>query len=107
MPHQTSVSFRSSSAPSAPTKRYQPPPKPLVSESRTTSVLAQLADRGLGDAGHAHRLHQVVDPAGRDAADPGFLDDRYQRLLHRPARLQKAGKVRSLAQLRDAQVERA
>jgi hypothetical protein len=28
------------------------------------------------------------------------------RALHRPARLQKAGKVRSLAQLRDAQVER-
>jgi hypothetical protein len=29
------------------------------------------------------------------------------RALHRPARLQKAGEVRSLAQLRDAQIERA
>lgn len=52
-------------------------------------------------------MNQLVDPAGGDAADPGFLDHRYQRLLHRPARLQKAGKIRSLAQLRDAQVERA
>jgi hypothetical protein len=32
-------------------------------------VLAQLADRGLGDTGHAHRLHQLVDPPGGDAAD--------------------------------------
>src|SRR5512144_2430152 len=69
-------------------------------------VLTQLADGGLGNPGHPHCVDQLVDPAGRDAADPGFLDHRYQRLLHRPARLQKAGKIRSLAQLRDAQVER-
>lgn len=34
------VSFRLSSAPSAPMKRYQPPPKLLVSESGTTSGLS-------------------------------------------------------------------
>jgi hypothetical protein len=52
-------------------------------------------------------LHQLVDPAGRDAADPSLLDDRDQRLLGGLARLQERREVRSLAQLRDAQLERA
>ena len=37
-------------------------------------VLAQLGDRALGDAGHAHGLHQIVDPAGarrRRSRPPG------------------------------------
>ena len=61
----------------------------------------------LRDAGKPHRLHQLLDPAGRDAADPGFLDHRDQRLLARPARLQERREVRALAQLRDAQLERS
>ena len=54
----------------------------------------------------AHRLDQVVDRAGRDALDVGFLDHRRQRLLRHPARLQKAREVAALAQLRDAQLDR-
>ena len=55
----------------------------------------------------AHRLHQLVDPAGRHAADPGLLDHRDQRLLGGLARLQERREVRPLPQLRDAQLERA
>ena len=55
----------------------------------------------------AHRLHQLVDPAGRDAADPGLLDHRDQRLLGRLARLQERREVGTLAQLGDAQLQRA
>ena len=49
----------------------------------------------LRDAGQAHRLHQLVDPPGRDAADPGLLDHRDQRLLGGLARLQEGREVAS------------
>ena len=70
-------------------------------------LLAQPADLALGDAAHAQRLDQVVDRARRDALDVGFLDHRGQRLLGHPARLQEAREVAALAQLRDAQLDRA
>ena len=70
-------------------------------------LLAQPADLALGDAGHAHRLDQIIDRAGRDALDVGFLHHGGQRLLGQPARLQEARKVAALAQLRDAQLDRA
>ena len=70
-------------------------------------VLAELGDLALRDAGEAHRLHQLVDPPGRYAADPGFLDHRDERLLGGLARLQERRKVRALAQLGDAQLERS
>src|SRR5207344_3578434 len=70
-------------------------------------VLAELGNLALRDAGQAHRLDQFVDPAGRDAADPGFLDHRDQRLLGGLARLEEWREVRPLAQLGDAQLERA
>ena len=70
-------------------------------------LLAQPADLALGDAAHAHRLDQIVDRAGRDALDVGFLDHRGQRLLGHPPRLQEAGKVAALPQLGDAQLDRA
>jgi len=41
----------------------------------------------------AHRLHQVVDAPGRDAADPSFLDD--WRLLRGLARLKMVREVRA------------
>lgn len=69
-------------------------------------VLAQPADLALGDAGHPHRLDQLVDRAGRDALDVGFLDHRGQRLLRHPARLQAAREVAPLAQPWDAQLDR-
>ena len=70
-------------------------------------VLAQLGDLALRDAAEPHRLDQLVDTPGRDAADPGFLDRRDQRLLGGLARLQEWRKVRTLAQLGDAQAQRA
>jgi len=70
-------------------------------------VLAQLGDLALRDAGQAHRLHQLVDAAGRHAADPSLLDHRDQRLLGGLARLEERREVRPLAQLRDAQLERS
>ena len=58
----------------------EPQVRPFASEGSVektihtlVDVLAQLADRRFGDAGHAHRLDQLVDPAGGDAADPGLL----------------------------------
>src|SRR4051794_25139876 len=70
-------------------------------------VLAQARDLALRDAGAAHRLDQVVDRPGRDAVDVGLLDDRRQRLLGGPARLQEGREVRALAPLRDGQLDPA
>jgi hypothetical protein len=44
---------------------------------------------------------------GADAGDLGFLDDADQRLLHRLAGFEEAGKVGAGAQLGNLQVERA
>ncbi len=70
-------------------------------------VLAQLGYRGLGDASHAHRLHQFIDAPGADAGDPCFLDHRDQRLLDGLPWLQKAGKVGAGPQFGDLEIERA
>ena len=58
-------------------------------------------------ARHPHRLNQIVDRAGRHALDVGLLDHRSQRLLGHPPRLQEAGEVAPLPQLRDLQLDRA
>lgn len=71
------------------------------------NVLAELRDRALRDATEAHGLHELIHPAGRDAADPSLLDDSDERLLRRPPRFEKPGEVRSLPQLRHAQVQRS
>ena len=68
---------------------------------------AQAADLALGDTGHAQRLDQIVDRAGRDALHVGLLDHRRQRLLGHPARLQEAREVAALPELGDAQLDRA
>ena len=80
-----------------------------VEEGRNLVVdlAAQAADLALGNAGHAHRLDQLVDRAGRDALDVGFLDHRGERLLGHPPRLQKAREITAAAQLGDAQLDRA
>ena len=70
-------------------------------------VLAQLADCVLADPGQPHGLHQVVHPPGRDAADPGLLDDGHQGLLGRLAWLQERREVAALPQLGDAQLQAA
>src|SRR4029077_14733416 len=56
---------------------------------------AQPADLALRHARCAHRLDEIVDRAGRDALDIGFLDHRRQRLLGHPPRLEKAREVRA------------
>ena len=70
-------------------------------------VLAETRDLALGDAAHAHGLDQVVDRAGRDALDVGFLDDRGERLLGCTAGLQEGRKVAAGAELRNAEIHRA
>jgi len=52
-------------------------------------------------------LDQIVDRAGRDAVDVGLLDHRSECLLGHPARLQEAGEIAALAQLRDPQFDGA
>jgi len=54
-----------------------------------------------------HRLRQLVHPAGRDAADPGFLDYGDQRLLRGLAWLKEAREIAALPQLRHLEVQRA
>jgi hypothetical protein len=68
---------------------------------------AQPGDLVLGHALQAHLLDQPVDLAGGDPVDIRLLDDRDQRLLGPPARLEKRGEVGALAQLGDGQLDRA
>src|SRR5882762_7354363 len=70
-------------------------------------LLAQLGNLRLADPRQPHRLHQIVDPPGRHAADPGLLDHRDQRLLRALASFEKRREVTALPQLRDAQLQRA
>ena len=55
-------------------------------------LLAQARDLALRDACCAHRPDEIVDRAGRDAVDIGFLGHRRQRPLGHPARLEEARK---------------
>jgi hypothetical protein len=52
-----------------------------------------------------HRLHQIVDPPGRDAANPCFLDHGDQCLLRGLPGLEKGRKVAALSQLRYPQLQ--
>jgi hypothetical protein len=70
-------------------------------------LAAQARDLALGDAFHPHGPHQVVDRAGRDALDVGFLDHGGQRLLGQAARFEEAREVAAAPELRDAQLDRA
>jgi hypothetical protein len=94
--------------------RVDPKIRPLTLdgtvEERThplVDLLAEPRDLALRHARAAHGLHEVIDRAGRDTLDVGLLDHSGERLLGHPARLQEAGEVRALAQLRDAQFDRA
>ncbi len=70
-------------------------------------LFAQPRHLALRNAVHPHRLDQIIDRPRRNSLHIGFLNDRCQRLLGHPARLQKTGKIAALAQLRDAQFHRA
>src|SRR6202030_204449 len=69
-------------------------------------LAAQSRDLALGDALHSHGPHQIVDRAGRDALDIGFLDYGGQRLLGQTTRFEKGREVAAAPQLRDAQFDR-
>jgi hypothetical protein len=70
-------------------------------------LFAQPRDLALGDAAHPHGLHQVIDRTGRHTLDIGFLHHGGERLLGHPAWLQETRKIAALAQLGDAQLDRA
>jgi hypothetical protein len=67
---------------------------------------ADPAHLALGHA-QAEALDELVDAARGDAADVGLLDDRQQRLLRAPARLQEAREVAAPPELRNLQLDRA
>ena len=68
---------------------------------------ADPGDLGLGQAGDAHGLGDVLDPPGRDALDIALGHDRGQGPLGPPPRLQERGQVAALPDPRDLQVDRA
>lgn len=53
------------------------------------------------------RLHELIDPARRDAAHIRLLHHRHQRLLAALARLQEAREIAALADLGDLQLDLA
>src|SRR5207245_6948736 len=71
------------------------------------NLAAQPAALALRDAGHAHRLDQFVDGAGRYALHVGLLDHCGQSLLGHPARLPESRQIAPLAPLPNAQLDRA
>ena len=60
-------------------------------------LAAHTGDLALADALHAKRFDQIVDGAGRDALDVGFLDHCRQGLLGNPAGFKKARKMTAVA----------
>ena len=68
---------------------------------------AQARYLALGDAGHSHGLHQVIDRTGGDAVDVGFLDHCGECLLGHSPWFEKAGEIAALPQLRNAQFDGA
>src|SRR5271169_225040 len=70
-------------------------------------LAAETRDLRLADPLHAECLDQVIDRAGRDALDIGFLDHRSERLLGHPTGFEEAGEVAAMAQLGNAQLDGA
>jgi hypothetical protein len=66
---------------------------------------ADAADFALAHA-QAEALDELIDAPGRNAADVTLLNDREQRLLGAPPRLQKRREVTAAAQLGDLQFDR-
>jgi hypothetical protein len=70
-------------------------------------LAADPGDLGLGQAGDAHGLGDVLDPPGGDALHIALGHDRGQGPLGPPAWLQERGQVAALPDPRDLQVDRA
>jgi hypothetical protein len=67
---------------------------------------AHPADLAPADPIDPQRPDEVVHPAGADAGDVRLLDDREQRPLGPPPRLEEARQVRAVADARDGQLDR-
>ena len=70
-------------------------------------LLAQPADLALRDAGHAHGLDQIIDRAGGDALNVGFLDHRGECLLGHAPRFEEVWKVAASSKLRNPEFDLA
>ena len=70
-----------------------------------SSISPQPGHLALGDAGHSHGLHQVIDRARGDALDVGFLDHRSECLLGHSPWFEEAREVAALAELRNPQFD--
>jgi hypothetical protein len=70
-------------------------------------VAADPGDLGLGQAGHAHGLGDVLHPPGRDALHIALGHHRGQGPLGPPARLQEAGQVATRPDPGHVQLDRA
>ena len=95
-------------------RRVQPQVQPVASKRAVeegvhavVDVLAQLGHGALADARQPHGLHQVVHAPGGHAADPGFLDHRYQGLLRGLPGLEEKREVAALPELWDAKLQAA
>src|SRR5215213_3977230 len=75
---------------------------------RLDVLVEQPADPAHFALGHAQpeALDELVDAARGNPTDIGLLDDREQRLLRAPARLQERWEVAAPAQLGDLQLDR-
>lgn len=70
-------------------------------------LATEAADLALRDPTHPHGLHQSIDRARRNALHIRLLDHAGEGLLGHSTRFQEARKIAALAQLRDAQLDRA
>src|SRR4051794_18411306 len=84
----------------APLSGVEPQIRPLADERAIEKRMhalvdlpTQLGNLRLADPGQPHRLHQIVAPPGRHAADPRLLDHRDQRLLRALAGFEKRREV--------------
>jgi hypothetical protein len=74
-------------------------------------IIRQEADDPISEGDGASRrrrgLDQLVDRSGRNALNVGLLDDGGERLLGHAPGFEEAGKVGTLAEFRDPQLDRA
>ena len=94
----------------ASTQRYRCSPVSGRVRNAATTVSSSPQIRDTSDfeiPSSAQRLHQVIDLPRRDAVHVRLLDDREQRVLGAPARLQQRREIRARPHLRDRQLDRA
>ncbi len=78
------LSVRLEPFPGSPAVRTPLPCPVQESSDNVVDVLGEFRVLGLRHASEPHGLHELIDPPGRDTADPGLLEDRDQGLLGHP-----------------------